>query len=114
MMAVIDQLKELTGAAYAHDVDAQAASIQVEALRDDNGYSDYDAVYAKGHHNPIVFCRAVELENERQDWGIGPIPPASVKHAVCRKVPVFGEPGYWTLEYSKPGRGAFPVTIVNL
>jgi hypothetical protein len=74
----------------------------------------HDAYYAKGHHDRLAFLRAVreELADDlRRIRGF------KLAHAYARKRPAL--PGEsddfdYFVEPAKRGRGAFPVTVVDV
>lgn len=72
--------------------------------------------FAKGHHDPAVFLEAVDYYGAANDcpgWlaHYRPMVPEDVRHEHWRCIPL-GE-GFYRYETSKPGRGAFPVTVIE-
>ena len=76
------------------------SSIEVEPYGD-CGY------FAKGHHDPETFCDAVQ-----KDWTCDRPDPGRVQKVYLRVVP--DSTGEWdfVLIDARPGRGAFPATLV--
>lgn len=71
---------------------------------------------AKGHHAAAEFLAAIKEMVEREhhcDYDPADFPAANVQQTTLRCIPRPLEGGYY-YEYSKPGRGAFPATVIWL
>ena len=68
-----------------------------------------ESIYiSKGHHDKQAFAKAVEALEEVDIH----IDPEKVEHAWYRYIPAgWQAPGEGWYEYTKPGRGAFPITV---
>lgn len=63
----------------------------------------------RGHQDKSEFVIEVEIEYGRK------ISPDNVKHAYVRNIPTGKDnPGLMIMKPSKPGRGAYPITYVDL
>lgn len=87
--------------------------INVEELREfEGGHLGY---YAKGHHDPVAFLEEVELTRCEVGVGFEPVlRPDHVRHEYWRTVPApDGSGGSLFIVARGPGRGAYPVTVVE-
>lgn len=82
-------------------------TINIESVSEFEGGPEPLWYMTKGHVDKQGFIEAVAREFERE------IPIESVDHVYMRNVPT-GEKGRQTMQVCKKGRGAYPVTLVDL
>lgn len=88
--------------------------INVEELRELGG-GPLMGYYAKGHHDAAAFIESVNHWLDRHDKQIAG-ERYVVKHVYWRNVPAteYGEGFTLFVEAPGPGRGAYPVTVVEV
>jgi hypothetical protein len=76
--------------------------VEVERLGEDGGYM------ARGEHDPQEFVEAI-----KKQWDDDRFPAANVRIGHVRVIPYAGDPYEMCIHWSKPGPGAFLVTMVE-